>query len=88
MIDFCMFLDSRAFPWLGTLEAIESLCRILPAEVINHTDTYAPQTRPIAASIKIKRRGRAANTNLTHNAVEVLVIIGRKVGSSVSCCCF
>lgn len=39
------------------MEAIESLCRILPAGVINHTDTYAFRNRPIVVGIETKRRG-------------------------------
>ncbi|KAK1761711.1 hypothetical protein QBC33DRAFT_553411 [Phialemonium atrogriseum] len=61
MVDFSLFLapDSAPISAANTaaLQAIQSLRRVLPCNVINHTDFPPLRNRPIALSIETKRRG-------------------------------
>lgn len=61
MVDFSLFLAPDTAPIsaanTAALQAIQSLRRVLPCNVINHTDFPPLRNRPIALSIETKRRG-------------------------------
>lgn len=55
MIDFCVFY--RPDKGSNVEQAINGLCRVRPAQSINHTDLGDLCTRPVALSIETKRPG-------------------------------
>jgi hypothetical protein len=55
MVDFCIYVNPEVEQ--VACSAVDRISRMLPAQVINHTDEFALRNWPIAVSIETKRQG-------------------------------
>lgn len=56
MVDFGIYISPEAEPSSEATNAVQNLRRVLPCNVINHSDFVSLRSRPLAVSIESKKR--------------------------------